>query len=86
MEHEKDYQPDILGFLEKVVHKNTLAYAEDFNMDKITLQLSADESDVEHRSFLWMSRPHGHTSPNLLGRCPARQRRGTGSWKTLPEK
>lgn len=59
MEHEKDYQPDILGFLEKVVHKNTLAYAEDFNMDKITLQLSADESDVEHRSFLWMSRPHG---------------------------
>lgn len=20
----------------------------------------------------WMSHPHGHTSPNLLGRCPAR--------------
>ena len=59
MEHEKDYQPDILAFLEKVVHKNTLAYAEDFDVDKITLQLSADESDVEHRSFLWMSRPHG---------------------------
>lgn len=54
-----DYQSDILTFLEKVVHKNTLAYAEDFNVDRITLQLSADESDVEHRSFLWMSRPRG---------------------------
>lgn len=59
MEHEKGYQPDILAFLEKVVHKNTLAYAEDFNIDKNTLQLSADASDVEHRSFLWLSRPNG---------------------------
>ena len=54
-----DYQLDILAFLEKVVHKNTFAYAEDFNVDRIMLQLSAQESDVERRSFLWMSRPRG---------------------------
>lgn len=54
-----DYQPDILAFLEKVVHKNTLAYTEDFDIDVKTLQNSALESDIEHRSFFWLSRPNG---------------------------
>ena len=59
MENEKDYQPDILNFLEKVVQRNTIAYAEDFNVDKEILLNSAEESSLEHRSFLWMSRPYG---------------------------
>ena len=54
-----DYQSDILAFLEKVVHKNTLAYTEDFDIDVKTLQNSALESDIEHRSFFWLSRPRG---------------------------
>lgn len=54
-----DYQSDILAFLEKVVHKNTLAYTEDFDIDVKTLQNSALESDIEHRSFFWLSRPNG---------------------------
>ena len=29
-----DYQPDILNFLEKIVQRNTLAYKEDFDVDK----------------------------------------------------
>ena len=54
-----DYQPDMLTFLEKVVQKNTVAFFEDFNVDRIVLQASAQETDMEHRSFLWLSRPHG---------------------------
>ena len=54
-----DYQPDILTFLEKVVQKNTVAFSEDFNVDRIVLQASTQETDMEHRSFLWLSRPHG---------------------------
>lgn len=54
-----DYQPDILKFLEKVVQRNTIAYAEDFDVDKEILLNSAEESSLEHRSFLWMSRPYG---------------------------
>lgn len=59
MENEKDYQPDILNFLEKIVQRNTLAYKEDFDVDKEILWNSAQESSLEHRSFLWMSRPCG---------------------------
>ena len=54
-----DYQPDILKFLEKVVQRNTIAYAEDFDVDKEILLNSAEESSLEQRSFLWMSRPYG---------------------------
>jgi len=54
-----DYQPDILNFLEKIVQRNTLAYKEDFDVDKEILWNSAQESSLEHRSFLWMSRPCG---------------------------
>ena len=54
-----DYQPDILTFLEKVVQKNTVAFFEDFNVDRIVLQASAQETDMERRSFLWMCRPLG---------------------------
>ncbi len=56
---KKDYQPDILNFLEKIVQRNTLAYKEDFDVDKEILWNSAQESSLEHRSFLWMSRPCG---------------------------
>lgn len=59
MENEKDYQPDILKFLEKIVQRNTIAYKEDFDVDKEILWNSAQESSLEHRSFLWMSRPCG---------------------------
>ena len=59
MENEKDYQPDILNFLEKIVQRNTLAYKEDFDVDKEILWNSAQGSSLEHRSFLWMSRPCG---------------------------
>ena len=59
MENEKDYQPDILKFLEKIVQRNTIAHVEDFDVDKKILWNSAQESDMEHRSFLWMSHPHG---------------------------
>ena len=59
MENEKDYQPDILNFLEKIVQRNTLAYKEDFDVDKEILWNSAQESSLENRSFLWMSRPCG---------------------------
>ena len=54
-----DYQPDILNFLEKIVQRNTIAYKEDFDVDKEILWNSAQESSLEHRSFLWMSRPCG---------------------------
>ena len=50
-----DYQPDILAFLEKVVHKNTLAYTEDFDIDVKTLQNSALESDIEHGRSMQIS-------------------------------
>ena len=59
MENEKDYQPDILKFLEKVVQRNTIAYVEDFDVDKEILLNSAEESSLEQRSFLWMSHPYG---------------------------
>ena len=51
-----DYQPDILNFLEKIVQRNTLAYKEDFDVDKEILWNSAQETDMERRSFLWMCR------------------------------
>ena len=54
-----DYQPDILNFLEKIVQRNTIAYKEDFDVDKEIFWNSAQESSLEHRSFLWMSRPCG---------------------------
>lgn len=51
-----DYQPDILNFLEKIVQRNTIAYKEDFDVDKEILWNSAQESSLENRSFLWMCR------------------------------
>ena len=54
-----DYQSDILNFLEKIVQRNTIAYKEDFDVDKEILWNSAQESSLENRSFLWMSRPCG---------------------------
>ena len=54
-----DFQPDILEFLAEIVQKNTHAYAADFDYDAKRLWDSAQETDMERRSFLWMSRMHG---------------------------
>lgn len=59
MEQETNYQENILAFLAEIVQKNTRAYPEDFDLDAKKLWDSAQESDIERRSFLWMSRPHG---------------------------
>ncbi len=59
MEQRNNYQPDILSYLAEVVKQNTRAYAADFDYDAKRLWDSAQETDMEHRSFLWMSRLHG---------------------------
>jgi len=59
MEQHKFYQPDILSHLAEIVQKNTRAYTTDFDFDAKRLWDSAQETDMEHRSFLWMSRPCG---------------------------
>ena len=59
MEQRKFYQPDILSYLAEVMKQNTRAYAADFDYDAKRLWDSAQETDMEHRSFLWMSRPCG---------------------------
>ena len=59
MAQRNDYQPDILSYLAEVVKQNTRAYAADFDYDAKRLWDSAQETDMERRSFLWMSRPCG---------------------------
>ena len=59
MAQRNNYQPDILSYLAEVVKQNTRAYAADFDYDAKRLGDSAHETDMEHRSFLWMSRPCG---------------------------
>ena len=59
MEQRKFYQTDILSYLAEVVKQNTRAYAADFDYDAKRLWDSAQETDMERRSFLWMSRMHG---------------------------
>lgn len=59
MEQHKFYQPDILSCLTEIVQKNTRAYTTDFDFDAKRLWDSAQESDMERRSFLWMCRPLG---------------------------
>lgn len=59
MAQRKFYQPDILSYLAEVVKQNTHAYAADFDYDAKRLWDSAQETDMERRSFLWMSRMHG---------------------------
>lgn len=59
MAQRNNYQPDILSYLAEVVKQNTRAYAADFDYDAKRLWDSAQETDMEHRSFLWMSRPCG---------------------------
>ena len=59
MEQRKFYQPDILSHLAEIVQKNTRAYTTDFDFDAKRLWDSAQETDMEWRSFLWMSRLHG---------------------------
>ena len=44
---------------DEIVQRNTIAYKEDFDVDKEIFWNSAQESSLEHRSFLWMSRPCG---------------------------
>ena len=59
MEQRKFYQPDILSHLAEIVQKNTRAYTADFDFDAKRLWDSAQETDMERRSFLWMCRPLG---------------------------
>ena len=59
MEQRKFYQPDILSHLAEIVQKNTCAYTADFDFDAKRLWDSAQETDMERRSFLWMCRPLG---------------------------
>ena len=59
MEQRKFYQPDILSHLAEIVQKNTRAYTADFDFDAKRLWDSAQETDMERRSFLWMCRTHG---------------------------
>lgn len=59
MEQRKFYQPDILSHLAEIVQKNTRAYTTDFDFDAKRLWDSAQETDMERRSFLWMCRPLG---------------------------
>ena len=56
MEQRKFYQPDILSCLTEIVQKNTRAYTTDFDFDAKRLWDSAQETDMERRSFLWMCR------------------------------
>ena len=59
MEQRKFYQPDILSHLAEIVQKNTRTYAADFDFDAKRLWDSAQETNMERRSFLWMCRLHG---------------------------
>ena len=59
MEQHKFYQPDILSCLTEIVQKNTRAYTTDFDFDAKRLWDSAQETNMERRSFLWMCRPLG---------------------------
>ncbi len=59
MEQRKFYQPDILSHLAEIVQQNTRAYTADFDFDAKRLWDSAQETNMERRSFLWMCRPHG---------------------------
>ena len=54
----KDYDRTA-WYLAEVVKQNTRAYAADFDYDAKRLWDSAQETDMERRSFLWMSRLHG---------------------------
>ena len=56
MEQRKFYQPDTLSHLAEIVQKNTRAYTTDFDFDAKRLWDSAQETDMERRSFLWMCR------------------------------
>ena len=66
MEQRKFYQPDILSHLAEIVQKNTRAYTTDFDFDAKRLWDSAQETDMERRSFLWMCRLLG--TPCVLER------------------
>ena len=50
---------DLLPYLEGIVQRNTQHYQSDFQHDRITLQNAARESNMENRTFYWMSRPGG---------------------------
>ena len=56
MAQRNNYQPDILSHLAEIVQKNTRAYTTDFDFDAKRLWDSAQETDMERRSFLWMCR------------------------------
>lgn len=50
---------ELIGFLAKIVHEHTRAYQSDFDYDIAALRSAMQETQVENRTFYWMSRPHG---------------------------
>lgn len=50
---------DLLDYLSRVVLENTHAYQEDFQYDVQKIVGSVRESNMEDRTFYWMSRPSG---------------------------
>lgn len=52
-------QIEIIPFLSRVVQENTHAYQEDFDYDVRKITRAVQESNMEDRTFYWMSRPCG---------------------------
>lgn len=52
-------QIEIIPFLSRVVQENTHAYREDFDYDVRKITRAVQESNMEDRTFYWMSRPCG---------------------------
>lgn len=50
---------DLLDYLSRVVLENTHAYQDDFQYDVQKIVGSVRESNMEDRTFYWMSRPSG---------------------------
>lgn len=50
---------DIIAFLGEIVNRNTVAYREDFDIDKDTIRDAAKSDVPEDRRLLWMSRSLG---------------------------
>ena len=52
-------QIEIIPFLSRVVQENTHSYQEDFDYDVRKITRAVQESNMEDRTFYWMSRPCG---------------------------
>lgn len=59
VQNDMERQIDLLPYLEGIVRSNTQHYQSDFQLDCAKLRSAAQESDMENRTFYWMSRPNG---------------------------